>query len=130
MIADNLHAYLVAQSGITNIVSTRVYPLILPQKPTYPAITYSDDDNNYTESFAGQTDHVQSIFQLNGWATTYAGATTLGAAIITALKNVSGSFDTITVQRITVLSGPITVYEDSVEAYRQTLIFSIWHNEG
>ena len=130
MIANNLYTYLAAQSGITNIVSTRIYPIILPQKPTYPAISYSDDDNNYTESFAGQTDHVQSIFQLNGWAKTYAGATTLGAAISTALKNASGSFGGITIQRCTVISGPITVYEDSIEAYRQTYIFSIWHNEG
>ncbi len=130
MIADNLYTYLVAQAGITSIVSTRVYPVILPQKPVYPAITYNDDDSNYTESFDGQTDHVQSIFQLDAWSKTYAGATTLGAAISAALKNKSGSFGGIIIQRCTVLSGPITVYEDSVEAYRQTYIFSIWHNEG
>lgn len=130
MIANNLYTYLIAQSVITNIVSTRIYPMILPQKPTYPAITYSDDDSNYTESFDGQTDHVQSTFQLDAWAKTYAGATTLGAAISTALKNTSGAFGGITIQRCTVLSGPIMAYEDSVEAYRQTYIFSIWHNEG
>jgi len=130
MIANNLYTYLVAQAGITNLVSTRVYPVIMPQKPTFPAITYNDDDSNYTESFDGQTDHVQSIFQLDGWSKTYAEATTVGAAISTALKNTSGSFGGITIQRCTVLSGPVTVYEDSVEAYRQTYIFSIWHNEG
>lgn len=130
MIADNLYTYLAAQSAITSIVSTRIYPIILPQKPTYPAVTYSEDDSNYTESFVGQTDHVQSIFQLDAWATTYAGATTLGEAIRTSLQNTSGSFGGITIQRCTVLSGPISVYEDSVEAYRQTYIFSIWHNEG
>lgn len=130
MIANNLYAYLVAQTVITDIVSTRVYPVILPQKPTYPAITYNDDDSNYTESFDGQTDHVQSVFQLDAWSKTYAGATTLGAAMSTALKNKSGSFGGITIQRCTILSGPIVAYEDSVEAYRQTYIFSIWHNEG
>jgi len=130
MIANNLYTYLVAQAGITNLVSTRVYPVIMPQKPTFPAITYNDDDSNYTESFDGQTDHVQSIFQLDGWSKTYAEATTVGTAISTALKNTSGSFGGITIQRCTVLSGPVTVYEDSVEAYRQTYIFSIWHNEG
>lgn len=130
MIADNLYTYMAAQSAITNIVSTRIYPLILPQKPTYPAVTYSEDDSNYTESFTGQTDHVQSIFQIDAWARTYAGATTLGEAIRTSLQNTTGSFGGITIQRCTVLSGPISVYEDSVEAYRQTYIFSIWHNEG
>ncbi len=130
MIADNLYTYLVAQSVITNIVSTRVYPLILPQEPIYPAISYSDDESNYTESFDGQTDHTQAIFQLNAWAKTYAEATTLGNAISTALKNTSGAFGGINIQRCTIISGPLSVYEDSVEAYRQTYIFSIWHNEG
>lgn len=130
MISDHLYTYLAAQAGITSICSTRIYPLILPQKPTYPAITYSEDDSNYTESFTGQTDHVQSIYQIDSWATTYAGATSLGNAVSAALKNTSGSFGGITIQRCTVLSGPVSVYEDSVEAYRQTYIFSIWHNEG
>ena len=130
MIANNLYTYLAAQAGITNLVSTRIYPLILPQKPTYPAISYSDEENNYTESFTGQTDHVESIFQINAWAKTYAGATTLGTAIAVALKNTTGSFGGVTIQRCTVVSGPLTVYEDTTETYRQTLIFSIWHNEG
>jgi len=130
MIADNLYAYLTSQAGITNIASTRIYPVILPQEPTYPAITYNDDDSNYTETFSGQTDHVQSIYQLDAWDNTYAGSVALGNAISAALKNKSGSFGGITIQRCTVLSGPIMAYEDSVEAYRQTYIFSIWHNEG
>lgn len=130
MIAENLYAYLIAQPEITNIVSTRVYPVILPQEPIYPAITYNDDDSNYVESFDGQTGLVQSVFQIDAWEKTYAGATTLATAINTALRNTSGAFGGIIIQRCTILSGPITAYENSVEAYRQTQIFSIWNNEG
>ena len=130
MISDHLYTYMAAQSAITDIVSTRIYPIILPQEPTYPAISYSDDDVNYTESFDGQTDHAQSIYQINAWAKTYAGAYTLGDVLRSSLKNTSGSFGGITIQRCSIISGPVTVYEDSVEAYRQTYIFSIWHNEA
>ena len=130
MIANNLYTYLIAQLGITSVISTRIYPLILPQKPIYPAITYHDDDSNYIESFDGQTGLTRATFQLDGWATTYAGATIVGDAIKAALKNISGSFGGIIIQKCAILSGPISVYEDSVEAYRQTYIFSIWHSEG
>ncbi len=130
MISDNLYTYLAAQSAITSIVSTRIHPLILPQEPTYPAMTYSDESSDMSESFDGQTGHAQSIYQIDCWAKTYAGAYTLGDALRSTLNNVSGSFGGITIQRCQIINGPATVYEDSVEAYRQTYIFSIWHSEG
>ena len=129
MISDNLYAFLAAQSSITTLASTRIYPIILPQEPTYPAITYRESDHDLIETFDGQTGLTNSFYEIDAWSKTYAGTISLANAIRAALKNHSGNMGTINVCKISLISGPITVYEDEVEAYRQTQIFSIWHNE-
>lgn len=129
MISDHLNTYLNAQSSITSIVSTRIYPVILPQKPTYPAITYRDDDHDVDETFAGQSGPTDSIYSIDAWATTYAGTTTLGNAIRTALVNTAEAFGGINIHKCILITGPATFYEDAVEAYRQTQTFIISHNE-
>jgi hypothetical protein len=56
VIEEALRARLIGQSGLTALVSTRVYPLGLPQNPTLPAITYalvSDNGHTTSEATAG-----------------------------------------------------------------------------
>lgn len=130
MIDEYLYTFLIAQSGITSIVSTRVYPVILPEKPTYPAITYRDDDHDIDESFDGNGILTRSDYFIDAWSTTHTGALTLAAAIKTALKNHSGSFGGINIQQLSIRTIPGMIYEDSVEAYRKTQLFTIWHDEG
>jgi len=129
MISASLNTFLRAQSSITTLASTRIYPIILPQKPTFPAVTYREESHDLIESFDGQNGLTQSFYMLDAWAKTYASVTALNDAIRTALKNHSGAMGSISVTRVTLVSGPISVYEDEVEAYRQTQVFSIWHKE-
>jgi len=128
MIADSLYSFITAQSAITTI-TTRIYPVILPQEPTFPAITYREDSHSLDESFDGQTGLTQSFYLFDAWAATYSGVTSLGDVIRSSLKNHSGNMGSISVMKVTLETGPVTVYEDEVEAYRQTQVFSIWHNE-
>ena len=78
-IASTLRAQLVAVGG----VSQRVYPLLLPQNPTYPAISYARVSNTGTN---GSTPLRQTRYQINCWARTYAGSQSIAAAIKTALE--------------------------------------------
>jgi hypothetical protein len=130
MISPNLYAYLAAQSGITSLASTRIYPAILPQKPTYPAVLYREEGHDFEETFEGQQGFTKSYYIVDAFATTYAGVDALGAAIRTALQNTKGNFGGINIHKCMVESGPTTLYEDTVEAYRQTQVFTITHNEG
>ena len=129
MIAANLRAYIVAQSAITSLVEQRVYPVILPQKVTMPAISYREDSHDLDETFDGQTGLTESFYMVDAFGSTYSEATDVGDAIRAALKNHKGDLGGIGVSKISLVNGPETVYEDEVEAYRQTQTFSIWHNE-
>lgn len=129
MISDHLYSFMTSQSAITDIVSTRIYPAILPPQPTYPAITYRESDDDFSEDFTGITSPTVSSYFIDAWGDTYSDAVSLCAAIRSALNNQKGNFGGIHISKCIITSGPITIYEDAVEAYRQTQIFSISHKE-
>lgn len=66
-----LRAFLLSYSAITDLIGTRIYPDILPQDPTYPAITYQEisGPRDYTQQGA---DGVTTYrVQLDLWANTF-----------------------------------------------------------
>lgn len=130
MIDGNLYTFMAAQSGITDITTAdRIWREKLPAKSTYPGITFKGD-HELPNTFEGNTGFCKSDYTIDAWAETQAGAITLSNAIRAALKNVTGSFGGINIHQCFITSGPVTVFEDSVNAYRQSQIFSIWHSEG
>lgn len=77
-------ARLTGYSGTSAIVGTRVYPLRLPQNPTYEAITYQRISNGPQN---GSTEIRESRWQINCWAQTYAEAHTLAGQVKAAFEN-------------------------------------------
>ena len=130
MIDDHLYSFLTNQSSITDLVSTRIYPQILPQEPVYPAITFRQDSHDYEETFEGQGGMTDSYYSIDAWAKTFAEAMSIGNVVRNAMQNTVGEFGGINIHRCIVSNGPISVYEDEVEGYRQTHVFLIRHNEG
>lgn len=112
-----MHAKLVASGG----VSQRVYPLKLPQSPTYPAISYQRVSNTGTN---GSTPLRQTRYQINCWASTYAGTQTIAAAIKTAFEEYTeGAI------KMSLVVNEIDDYEDEVDVYR-TIIDVILDTTG
>ena len=131
MIDSNLYTVLAADSGVSAIVSDRIYPRnAMPSAPTYELVTFDAEAHEYTNTFTGNSGFVRSDYIVDAWGETIDEASVLSTAIRSALKNVTGSFGGISVSQVFITSGPITVYEESVEAYRMSQIFSIWHNQG
>jgi len=129
MITDHLYSFLNAQTAITDLVGTRMYPVILPAQPTYPALTFRDSDHELDEDFDGMGSPVESNYFIDAWGSTYAEATSVADAVRSSLNNTRGNFGGIQISRCVVTSGPIPIYEDAVEAYRITQIFLIVHKE-
>lgn len=128
-LSSGLYTYLTAQSGITTLVSTRIYPLILPQDPTYPAITYSFNgiEDTYTHN-DGQTSFVGADIQIDAWATSQKGAADLAAVINTALRNHKGDMGGVSVHAL-YRQAQVDVYENVLNAYRRSISYRCWHTE-
>lgn len=129
MIGDHLRTYLLTQSAITNITSN-IYPIHLPSRPTYPAIVYEESDHYEEETFDGQEGFTDSDYIYHAWAQTYAEARTLSDAIRTTLKNFVGKANTIYIGHTILTAGPETVYEHETSAYRVSQTFTFTHKEG
>lgn len=129
MIGDDIRTYMLTQSAITDLTSV-IQPVILDPRPGYPAIVYRDIEHDESETFGGQPGFTQSDIEYDAWGETYADAVSLAAAIRSTLKNLTGTVGTIYLQRSILVSGPVAIYEESVNCYRITQVFRFTHNEG
>ena len=88
---ESLYARLSTYAPLTALVSTRIYPMSLPQTPTLPAITYYRI-NAPTEHIMGET--ASSIeragYRIQCWGTSYTSARAVAAEVIGALDAFAG----------------------------------------
>jgi hypothetical protein len=90
-IESTLFDLLTDDSGVAALVGTRVYPLILPQNPTLPAIVYQELRSRSLVAADGDTGQRESRFQLSYWGASYAAAKSGKAALESLLSGYSGS---------------------------------------
>lgn len=89
-IVKDVLARLSSQAGVTAIVSTRIYAGILPQEPTYPALTYNIITRTKEHCFGSDPGNEMIRLQLDCWAKTYAESLSLAGAVRTALSRWRG----------------------------------------
>jgi len=129
VIEAGLVSFLGADAGVSAIVGARVYPMILPQSPTYPAITYTRNSVERSSVMEeGQIGFVSADIQVDAWAASYSGAKALWQAIKDAVQNYQGLMGTTAVHRAMIV-GDLDAYEPDVGAYRCSMTLSIWHTE-
>lgn len=114
---------LIADTSITSLVSTRIYPDLLPQSPTYPAITYTEVSMQPVMSFDGPNALQNSRFRLDCWAETRAAAIELAKAARSVMVTNAADFSA------TILA-ETPFYEPDLEVYRESLDLSVWQTES
>jgi len=132
MIGSSLAAYLLAQSAITTLVSTRIDPLVLRQASAMPALVFTKISTSRPahHGASGYGGYEVARFQIDCWATTYAGAKALGQKVRAALEGKQG-----------VLSGAVSVnailfvtefddLEPETQKFRLIQQYDIFHNEA
>ncbi len=92
---EAIYTYLKTHSGLSSLVGTRIYPLVLPQSINLsdgPAVTF------FKVSYVGERvlggsnpKTVRSRFQFSCWAKTYASAKSVAVQIKSALQDYSGT---------------------------------------
>ena len=67
--------------GMAALVVTRIYPMLMPQNPTLPAIVYQKISGPRSYSHSGDQNLTFTRYQFSCWAHTYAGAKALAAQL-------------------------------------------------
>lgn len=92
-IETGLVAFLRTDPDIAAAVGARVYPLRLPQAPTYPAITYQRISTMRERPISASAWRAQARFQVDCWADSYGVARQLGDAVRARLDGYMGDLD-------------------------------------
>ena len=95
-----IHARLKAHSGTFALVKARIYPLRLPQGPTYPGVRYQRIGAPRAHAMGADTGEVFARVQVDCYAETYAGADALSVQVRAALSRWSGTAGGVVVDSI------------------------------
>jgi hypothetical protein len=123
-----LFSYLGNYAGLKALVSTRIYPIIMPQNPTLPAVTY--------QKISGVVDYVMdgtSIkrprIQVDAWAKSYGAVRGVAEQVKAALDRYTGTMGgTGGVEIIgTWIENETDLFEPDTGLYRVSLDFRFEH---
>lgn len=119
MIEQDVYARLTADPAVSALVDTRVYPSILPQTPTLPAVSYARISAIPTYSLAGRSSLRHATIEINAWAMTYAEVKALAEAIEDAMDADGSAFKAVQIT-------DQDLYESDIKIYRVLAEYSIW----
>lgn len=100
MIEETLFTRLSTFAGLTALVGTRIYPLIMPQGVVHPAVTYQRISSTRESCMVDDDGIVRSRFQVSVWANTFASA----RAIIDQVRQALQRWSTTGVQDTFILA--------------------------
>ena len=75
-----------AFTALTDLTGTRIFPLILPQSPTYPAVTFQRISAERLSGMTAEHGMPQVRIQIDSYATTYASVKGVAAQVRAALQ--------------------------------------------
>jgi hypothetical protein len=132
VIESALSTYLLAQSGLTALISNRIHSLKLPQKPVLPAVVLQKIDAPRLNGFSADYG-VMTRIQITSWALTYSGASAVQEQIRAVTQNymnqTMGGAGGVDVKNIEFDEGPDS-YEDDTGRYGKIIDLLIWHLEA
>ena len=127
MIEEVLRSKLLAASAVAALVGTRVYPVVLPQAPTWPALSYQrvTSDASHRHEQTGRTP-VEVWIQIDAWAQTARGARQLALEIKAAINGQRWPIEGV---HGVLLRNQRDLYEEAVKVYRVRTVYTVLGEE-
>ena len=96
-IGKGVRNYLVSKSAVTDLVSTRIYPAVLPQAATLPAVVYSVITNVPNDDVLGSSGSVTANVQLDIYSDAHITTNNISEQIRLQMQGYSGAMGDETV---------------------------------
>ena len=126
---SSLFTYLSAQTSLTALVSTRIYPVIMPQSTTMPAISYEKiSHHRFSGAVNGQYGLCSPIYEFQIMATTYASVQAIATVMRSIFKNFSGTMGDIEVQLAKIISDDVG-FDEKTNIYYSQIEFEFYYAE-
>lgn len=117
-------------AGVLALVGTRIYPDVLPQDVTYPAIVYSRIGAGKEHTQGKDSGLSETSMQVSGWTDTVLERVALRKQVRLALQDFSGDLGSqgVTVRAV-LMDDETDFYDDSVKKYQFADDYTFWHLE-
>jgi hypothetical protein len=129
-IGEALYPYLTGgqdlAADVAALVGDRVYPLWLPQSPTYPALCYRTISTQQPMCHDGPVDLETRRVQFDGYAENFAEVNALARALRKALNGFRGDMAGLDVQSC-LLESVIDDWGDAAGVWRVTVDFTMMY---
>jgi len=131
LIETALMTFLLAQSGITDLVSDRIYFVIAPQETEKPYMVVTKVDGPRSHSHEGSSHLAHPRFQFSVFATKYSDAKNVIAALQTALDGYSGTMGGESGVKVgaALYEDENDFYETDTKLHHVAADYIIWHSE-
>lgn len=128
---EDLRAFLLADSTVSGLLATRIYPNYLPQGVTVPAVTYQVISEERGHVMARRDGVPATRIQIDIWGSTWLSSRAVDAAIVDRLDDYKGLLDgagSTKVQGVFV-DTQRTMYESEPELHRISRDCFVWFEE-
>lgn len=126
-IEEAVYKVLTASATLTALVSTRIYPFMLPQEIVLPAIVFFRTSGLRTHVMGGDLDLIESRVQVSIWAGSLLATRTISDAVRTLLQRWRGNYDNLAIHD-SLLDSEYDDYNDDVEGYECVHEYRIFHS--
>lgn len=126
MLGEAIFAHLTSAPSVSALVASRVYPVMLPQDPVLPCITYQMIAEPRVHALDGASAPSPYV-QLDCWATTYFAAGGLADAVSGVLDSFRGTLGGSLYVSACRQRSRRELYEPETKEFRISLDFSITH---
>ncbi len=126
-IEDMIYTRLSATTGLTDLVSTRIYPLVRPQDSVNPAIVYWRVSNPILFSFSTDDEISQPRFQIDCYATTFSGVRAVARQVKKSIDRWGTSTGIPQIIRSDVVN-EFDTYDDELDIYQSVIEAIIYHS--
>lgn len=120
-----LQQLLVADEGIAALLGTRIYPLLLPDQPTFPSATYQRVSTVTIHGLSDNFSFTKCRLQIDTWDLTFPGARAVATAIAEVLEGYADTLSNGVAVRDVVLDSQIDLYDSAARLFRVSLDFIV-----
>ncbi len=114
-------------AGVGAEAGNRIYPILLPQRPIYPAIVYHRVSGPRLHHLTGSSGRAMPRIQINCWAETLVAAQALADAVRASLDGFIGKLTTL--KAVCRIDNESWDYDDEAKKYRVIQDYLINHTE-
>ena len=119
LVEQRIYTYLAATSGITDLVSTRLFPHFLEQACEMPALSFFRVSTVPVNDLGGYADVEQPRIQFDCWGSTDDSSKALAKALLDAMEAAT-TFNALYLSWT-------SSYEAETKLYREQLDFQCWN---